>query len=683
MVEPWFPSVFFMFRPLLPLRSLSGLVRTVGLFLVGSTSASAAVPGFSTRDFLNRLFLGNLDDTRTTFVAIFTAVALAIILLQFRKEVKDLVDLKLTVVRRTESKMLAVTTAIAEEIKLQPLLHKVMDICTDILDADRSTLFLHDRSTAELWSNVAQGIGTHQIRFPDDAGIAGDVFASGNTINIREAYKDDRFNKAIDKKTGYRTRSILCVQIKSKNGTPIGVMQVLNKKGGPFKAIDERRLKAFCAQAAIAIENAQLFEEVLTIKNYNEAIVESMRSGVITLNADGRIAKINQSAEGFLERPDSMEDLVGRRIREVFTDGNEWVVDEVAAVLLGGSLRESLDVPIFLPMGDLHGVEPDKEARANLTILPLSNAKDERIGCLVLIEDITNEKRLRSTMSRYMTKEIADKLMEEGEDALGGTEQQASILFSDIKGFTAFSERTGAAETVAMLNDYFTVMVDMVMNHGGILDKYMGDGMMAVFGAPFPGEQDADNAIKSALGMFRALEEFNEGREGAGKETIDIRVGLNTGQVVSGNIGSARRMDYTVIGDGVNLAARLEGASKAYGTRLLISEFTVAELHHEYALRRVDRLRVQGKEKPVNIYEALDSYPEGAIQDVPALMQAFEEATKAYQGQEWQQARLGFEAALSIHPKDRVSQVYRSRCEIFAANPPPEDWDGVWVMTHK
>jgi len=282
-----------------------------------------------------------------------------------------------------------------------------------------------------------------------------------------------------------------------------------------------------------------------------------------------------------------------------------------------------------------------------------------------------------------MTKEIADKLMEEGQDALGGTEQTASILFSDIKGFTAFSERTGASETVAMLNDYFTVMVDMVMNHGGILDKYMGDGMMAVFGAPFPGEQDADNAMKAALGMFRALEFFNEGREGAGKETIDIRVGLNTDQVVSGNIGSSRRMDYTVIGDGVNLAARLESASKAYGTRLLISEFTVAALHQDYALRQVDRLRVQGKENPVAIFEALDSYPEGAIQDVPALIQTFDEALQAYRGQRWSEALQGFEASLAIHPTDRVSQVYRSRCDIFSANPPPEDWDGVWVMTHK
>ena len=673
-----------MFSPLPQQRSLFGLCRAVGLFLLGTTgTASAAVPGFSTRDFLGRLFLGNLDDTRITLVAVFTAVALLIILLRFRKEVKDLVDLKLTVVHRTESKMIAVTTAIAEEIKLQPLLHKVMDICTDILDADRSTLFLHDPSNAELWSNVAQGIGTHEIRFPDDAGIAGEVFSSGTTVNIREAYKDDRFNKAIDKKTGYRTHSILCVQVKSKNGHPIGVMQVLNKKGGPFKDIDERRLKACCSQAAIAIENAQLFEEVLTIKNYNEAIVESMRSGVITLNADGRIGKINQSAEGFLERPESLQELVGRRIQEVFTDDNKWVVDEVSAVLSGEDARESLDVPIFLPMGDLEGVEPDKEAQANLSILPLSNAKDERIGCLILIEDITNEKRLRSTMSRYMTKEIADKLMEEGEDALGGTEQQASILFSDIKGFTAFSERSGASETVAMLNDYFTVMVDMVMNHGGILDKYMGDGMMAVFGAPFPGEQDADNAIQASLGMFRALEQFNESREAAGKESIDIRVGLNTDQVVSGNIGSARRMDYTVIGDGVNLAARLESASKAYGTRLLISEFTVAALHHEYALRQVDRLRVQGKENPVDIYEALDSYPEGTIRDVPALMQAFEEAMEAYKSQEWQKALQGFEATLDIYPTDRVSQVYRSRCGIFAANPPPEDWDGVWVMTHK
>jgi len=225
--------------------------------------------------------------------------------------------------------------------------------------------------------------------------------------------------------------------------------------------------------------------------------------------------------------------------------------------------------------------------------------------------------------------------------------------------------------------------VDLVMVNHGILDKYMGDGMMAVFGAPFPGENDADNAMHAALGMFSALEQFNKDRKAVGKETIDIRVGLNTDIVVSGNIGSVKRMDYTVIGDGVNLAARLESASKAYGTRLLLSEFTVAALQEDHLLRHIDKLQVQGKETPVEIYEALDSYPPGFIADTDALLQSFEAAISAYRAQDWVAARAGFDATLAIHPSDKVSQVYRSRCEFFARTPPPPDWDGVWIMTHK
>ncbi len=169
--------------------------------------------------------------------------------------------------REQEAQFLEVTNAISQELKIGPLLRRVMDAVTTILDADRSTLFLYDEKTQELWSHVAQGIGVSEIRFPSHLGIAGSVFTEHETINIPDAYADDRFNPSVDKKTGYCTRSILCMPVFSKTGEAIGVIQVLNKKGGPFRSIDEDRLRAFSSHISIAIENAKLFEEVVRVKN--------------------------------------------------------------------------------------------------------------------------------------------------------------------------------------------------------------------------------------------------------------------------------------------------------------------------------------------------------------------------------------------------------------------------------
>ena len=208
------------------------------------------------------------------------------------------------------------TTAIAGEIQLEPLLQKVMASVTEILGADRSTLFLYDDKRQELWSTVADGLNTKEIRFPCHLGIAGSVFTTGEIINIKDAYSDSRFNQSVDKKTGYRTRSILCMQISNKYGQPIGVIQTLNKSGGPFTRTDERRLQAFCSQAAIAIENAKLFQEVIAIKNYNEAMLESMSSGILSTDENGDIFKSNAVAHSLLGL--SRKDLLGWNVSDIF-----------------------------------------------------------------------------------------------------------------------------------------------------------------------------------------------------------------------------------------------------------------------------------------------------------------------------------------------------------------------------
>ncbi len=585
-----------------------------------------------------------------------------------------------------EAQLLEVTTAISRELHLLPLLQKIMETVTAILAADRSTLFLYDSKTKELWSRVAQGVGVAEIRFPAHLGIAGSVFQSGATINIPDAYADSRFNKEIDKKTGYKTDSILCMAVVNKAGETIGAMQVLNKKGGPFTSIDEKRLKAFTSQAAIALENARLFEDVINMRNYNESILQSMTNGVITLDAEGGIAKANLAALRLFRCESQPEAMIGLDAADFFAVDNAWVLESKKRVEESGKQDVTLDQELMLrePGGSQVTDERRREtASVNLSVVPLTDANDARLGCMLLIEDLTREKRLRGTMARYMTKEVADKLLEEGEGVLGGQIQKASVLFSDIRSFTSISERIGAQRTVSMLNDYFTIMVDIILENGGILDKYIGDAMMAVFGAPFSGERDADNAVCAAIGMLRALHAFNARRQSEGEDPVLMGLGINTDEVLSGNIGSPKRMDYTVIGDGVNLASRLEGANKPYGTQILISELTVRELRGNYLLREVDKLRVKGKTAPVAVFEVLDHYTQEGFPNLEEVVYLYSCGLDHYKQRDWQKAQEIFDEALLINNRDALSRMYRDRCAHFLREPPPDDWDGVWTMKTK
>ena len=575
--------------------------------------------------------------------------------------------------RDEETRLLDLNSAISSELNLEPLLQKIMKVTTDLLDADRSTLFLYDKKTGELWSRVAQGLESKEIRFPSHLGIAGSVFTTGKTINIPDAYQDTRFNPEVDKKTGYRTKSILCMPVVNREGRIIGVTQVLNKVGGPFTDQDEHRLRSFSAQASVSIENAQLFDDVLNMKNYNESILESLSNGVITMDEEDRVAKCNLAAARILKvDPDS---LVEKPVSEVFTGNNQWVVDSLKKVQETGKPDIAMDMDITLAAGNVVSV--------NLTAVSLIDIHGERIGSMLVIEDISKEKRLKGTMARYMTKEVADKLLETGEDALGGQDVTASVLFSDIRSFTTLSEKLGPQETVSMLNEYFTVMVDVIFNNGGILDKYIGDAIMAVFGVPFSGDNDSEHSVRAGVEMLIRLREFNQRRLAVNKDPILIGIGISSDVIVSGNIGSPKRMDYTVIGDGVNLASRLEGANKFYGTSLLISQFCFESLGGQFLSREIDLIKVKGKTKPVAVYEIMDHYDQKAIPQLDEIIENYEKALNLYRQRDWDGAIKAFDKTLSLYSDDKASRIYLERCRYFKANPPEKDWDGVWTMTSK
>ncbi|MCH7859361.1 MAG: GAF domain-containing protein [Candidatus Marinimicrobia bacterium] len=573
-------------------------------------------------------------------------------------------------VRKQELDFLDVVSQISSELELEPLLQKIISTVTSMLNAERSSLFINDEKTNELYTIVGEGLGANEIRFPNHLGIAGHVFQTGEVLNIPHAYADLRFNPAFDKQTGFFTRSMLCIPVTNKAGKTIGVSQVLNKHGGAFTQEDEARLAAFTSQISIGIENATLFKNVQQLMNYTESMLHSMTNGVITFNDEHKVATCNPAGLRIM-RIETEEDIVGRELTSVFAAENEWV---------RAKLQDVQEVEVLM---DAELVFAGETISANLTMVPLRDDEQQVLGSMIMIEDISSEKRVKSTMARYMDATLADQLLEGGEDILGGKQSIGTVLFSDIRSFTTLTEQLGAQGTVSLLNEYFTIMVDIIQDEGGMLDKFIGDAMMVVFGTPVTHDDDPDRALRSAIKMMTELWVLNESRKSRGMAAIDHGMGLNTGDIVSGNIGSPKRMDYTVIGDGVNLAARLESACKKYGAHILLSEYTFASLKATYRTRHVDKVIVKGKTEPVGVYEAVDYHDKTSFPNMIDVLGYFNGGIELYNEARWDEAVKQFKLALKGHPGDAVSKMYVERCAELKASPPKGDWDGVWVFTSK
>jgi adenylate cyclase len=566
---------------------------------------------------------------------------------------------------------LNVVADLSSELQLGPMLEKIVKTITNMLGAERSTLFLYDEKKKQLYTKVGEGLETSEIRIPADVGIAGTVFTTSRPIRIADAYRDSRFNPEVDRQTGFVTRSILCTPVVNKEGRTIGVTQVLNKKNGSFTEDDESRLNAFTSEISIALENAKLFDDVQTIRNYNESILESMSSGVITLDEDWMILTCNAAARRITKATD---DIIGTSATTFFAGPNSWILERLNALDPAKGDDVTMDAELWFG---------EEKVSANVTILPLFHVRNTQSGLMIMIEDITTERRLRSTMSRYLDVSIVDTLLQSKTEALGGQSSIATVLFSDIRNFTTMAESLGAHDTVKLLNEYFTLMVDCIQREGGMLDKFIGDAVMAEFGIPLPHDDDEDRAVRAAIAMHRQLRQFNERFTSPARQPLGIRIGVNTDFVVSGNIGSPKRMDYTVIGDGVNLASRMESACKEYGTGLMLSESTFAKLKDKYQTREIDRVIFKGKSKPIRIFDVLDFHTPESFPNMPAVLNCFNDGVRHYRLRKWDFAVTAFKEALRLNPSDSTSAMYMRRCEHLKESPPGEAWSGVWVMTSK
>jgi class 3 adenylate cyclase/CHASE2 domain-containing sensor protein len=294
------------------------------------------------------------------------------------------------------------------------------------------------------------------------------------------------------------------------------------------------------------------------------------------------------------------------------------------------------------------------------------------------------KKMIRGMFSRYVTKSVVDELIKNPDMIkLGGERKILTVFFSDVAGFTSVSEKLTPEELVALLNEYLTAMTNIVLKHDGMIDKYEGDAIMAVFGTPIPMPDHASKACYVSLEMQEELIKLREKWHQEGKPELKVRIGLNTGPMVAGNMGAEDRLDYTVMGDSVNLGSRLEGANKQYGTYIMISEYTYEIAKNDIEVRFIDSIRVKGKELPVKVYEVLAKKENGLPENKKRVIENFNKGMECYLKQDWKNGISYFESALAIDPEDSPSKVYVERCKEFMVNPPPLDWDGVYVMKTK
>ena len=290
-------------------------------------------------------------------------------------------------------------------------------------------------------------------------------------------------------------------------------------------------------------------------------------------------------------------------------------------------------------------------------------------------------REMRSMFSSYLSPKLVARLEKDPEAArIGGDTKEVTVLFTDIKGFTSFSEAHPPQEVVSRLNQYLGAMVQVIEQHDGTIDKFIGDGIMAYWGAPLSQPDHARLAIDCIKAINERMKSLRAQWQAEGLEAFTIRGGIQSGEVVAGNVGLAgKKMEYTVIGDTVNQAARLEGTAKYYGVTYLAGEDTYQRTRETCRYRELDKIRVVGKQFPVTIYEPLEGL---SLLDVAAAGQ-FGVALALYRTRDWGKARDAFQKVLDVAPDDKPSKIYMERCEYFAQNPPAADWDGVFNRAEK
>ena len=373
----------------------------------------------------------------------------------------------------------------------------------------------------------------------------------------------------------------------------LGYMVLCNKETRhgveAFTQTDLDLLSALCNQGAVALDNARLFKEITEAKQFNESILGSIATGVITLDPLGEIDSINRAGMNILKM--NRDETVGNHYMYLFEKDME-IIGLIQRVEMENTTHSEINMS-FLTVS--------KEAVVNVSAAPRIDPNGSVRGLVIAIEDITDVSKVKNTFKRYVSKQVVDELLDDDAKLnLGGEEREVTILFSDIRGFTSMSENMSPENVVSTLNEYFSDMIDIVFKYNGTLDKIIGDELMIVYGAPISAEDDTQRAVTTAVEMQKQIICLNKKRKKRKDMPISAGIGINRGIVVSGNIGSRDMMDYTVIGDTVNLGARL--CSAAGPGEILVSSTVWKETQKYYSYKKLEPIKVKGKKNKVSIY---------------------------------------------------------------------------------
>ena len=548
------------------------------------------------------------------------------------------------------SSLLEVFKVVSSELNLNKLIPLIMNKAAEITNADRSSLFLVDEETNELWTIFAKGLENNVVR--TKKGIVANVARNKKPLIVNDPYNHPDFNPLVDMKTGYTTRSILSVPVFNSENEVLGVVQSINKHKGEFNQEDLDILTGFASQIKIAIENAKLFDQIQGMKNYLNILVQNLDSGIITIDNSLKVKTAN----------DQFYNIFG------LNDGSEFIENNINDIHFLGTKFEELCLETLQSGKKLYHenvelkLSEEKLLTLNISVLPMKDVKDNNVGVIIVFNDVTKEKRIQSNLSRYIPQHLVNEVMNRDNlSLLKGKYSKCSILFSDIRNFTTLTEKFGAIEIVKLLNNYFEAMISLVYKYDGILDKFIGDAIMSVFGIPYANISDSKNAVYCALEMLESLRGLNERNELS--PNINIGLGISTGNVVSGNIGSEKRFEYTVIGDSVNLAARLESATKIYDIDLLICEETYNEIKDEFYCRQIDTIFVKGKQFPVNIFTVTKSRKEDLTFEEQEFYKFFSNGLSLYKQEKYKEAKKSFVAAKDLNNADGPTTFFIEKCE--------------------
>ncbi len=506
---------------------------------------------------------------------------------------------------RDQYRALADTAAlINSSLELEQVLNEVMDTIIELTGAERGYLMLRNEATNELEFRIARNVDRETIDSSDfevSRSIVQRVAESSEAVLTTNAQEDKRFQYA-ESIVSYSLRSILCVPLMVKDEVT-GVIYTDNKiQAGLFTEATRDLLSAFANQAGVAIENARLFarvkaslEEISEMKNLQDNIFASIASGVITTNVQDSITVINRSAKRIL-------DLEGR-------DPEGHNLYDALPVM--GSRFNTMVEQARQSEQQLTGIEFDTElenrgaVNLSMNFSPLKDAHQQTQGVAIVLDDMTETRRREAQIAgvrRYLPAEVVDGIRSSDELKLGGTRQVISILFADAHSFTSWSENLDPETLVEVINDYWKTAADAIHLYNGVIDKFMGDAVMALYNTPLrPQEDHALRAVRSALAMRNDIRARHE--KLPERHRVPFRIGVHTGLAVVGNVGSRDRFDYTAMGDSVNLAKRLQEVADPM--QILLSEDTYQQVKDHVKAKELEPIPVKGRTQLTKVYELL------------------------------------------------------------------------------